>query len=382
MKRLLIRLITTFVIIAIMLLIVFSENGMQIAEFISKNTLLMYILLIVLVIGIPYSLKYLGKRKKEKYIKKVDTTNVTEDFEVLYNTLYTQCLEELEILRKKVRIRQVIQYILYIALIVGYMFSKTKSVIIDSQIDDIIAILGMLLGFSGIALTYFNVKYTKKYKEEYKQKVISSFVKLVDNKLELAEQIDMSLAKDEYKMANFDTKTYNTFLVSDQIDGYIEQSSIKVWDLNIKKVTGSTKHKETQEIFQGLFATVKCNNNLEGVVKISKNKQGVSTNKINLDSEIFEEYFDVYSTNKILTLRILTHDIMEMLVTFHNKYNLDFEIVFNNNKIYLRFSTVDMFEPKVFGSSIHKDLLYTEYVILKFILELTKKVNEVQLNIQ
>lgn len=382
MKRLLIQLITTFVMLGIMALILFSGNRMQIAEFISKNTWVVYMVLIMISIGIPYGIRCLSKRKKEKYVTKVDTNNVTQDFDVLYNTLYSQCIEELEGLRKKVMKRQLLQYILYFAFIVGYMFAKTKSVIIDRQTDEIIAISGIILGFIGIGLTYFNLKYTKKYKDTYKQKLISDFVKLVDTNLVLADKVDEKLASDEYKVANFDKKTYNRFSVNDHIYGSVEGSVIRVWDLNVKKVTGSGKYKEIQDIFQGIFATAECTNNIEGTVKISRNNQVKSENRINLDSEIFERYFDVYSTNKILALRILTHDIMEMLVDFHNKYNLDFEIVFNNNKTYLRFATVDMFEPKVFSSSIKKELLYTEYIILKFIIDLTKKVNEVQLNLE
>ena len=382
MNRVFIKLLTTFLVVGIMVFISFSAKGLQIGDSVLKNPIVIYAVFIAVALCVPYGLKYLKKRKKEKYVTKVDTTNVAQDFDSLYSTLYSQCIGELEVLRKKVRTRQIIQYILYFALLVGYIFSKTKFVIIDKQTDEIIAITGMMLGVIGIVLTYFNVKYTKNYKQTYKQKIISGFIKLVDEKLVLVDNVDEKLASDEYSFADFDRQSYNRFSANDQIYGNIQGNDLKVWDLDIKMITVSGKSKEVQDIFQGVFASINCSNNLQGVVKISKNKQFKDLNKINLDSESFEKYFDVYSTNQILALRILTHDIMEMLVAFYNRYNLDFEIVFNNDKIYIRFATVDMFEPRVFGKSIKKELLYTEYVILKFILELIKKVNEVQLNIE
>lgn len=383
MKRLIINICTSLVVLVVFALIMLSNNSMEILKFISDNTILIYFIVLIVVFTIYYSIK-LSKRKKEhKYKTKVDTSNVSSEFSELYERLYTNCIGELEKLRKKVAIRETIQYILYFALIVGYFFGDTNQPIIDRDVDAVISLVGIGLGILGAILTYFNVKYKKKYAKEYKKKIISEFVKLVDNNLTYQEEIDSKLAESEYKLASFDNKDYNNFEVTDEIVGNVDgKYNIKVWDLGITKITGSGKSRDVERIFKGMFTVTECNNNLEGRVKICKNKQSNNENKIKIDSETFEKYFDVYSSDKILALRILTHDIMEMLVDFHNKYDLNFEIVLDNNKIYLRFATVDMFEPKVFGSSIKQELLYTEFVILKFILELTKKINEVQSNVQ
>ena len=55
-----------------------------------------------------------------------------------------------------------------------------------------------------------------------------------------------------------------------------------------------------------------------------------------MDSKEFEKYFDIYSENKIVAMQILTSDIMESLIEFYNKYQLEYEIVFRNNTIYLK----------------------------------------------
>ena len=46
-----------------------------------------------------------------------------------------------------------------------------------------------------------------------------------------------------------------------------------------------------------------------------------------------------------------------------------------NNNIYLRFFVSNMFEPKIFGSSMDKELIYIYYIILNFIVEITEKIN-------
>ena len=62
-----------------------------------------------------------------------------------------------------------------------------------------------------------------------------------------------------------------------------------------------------------------------------------------MDSEEFEKIFDVFSKDKILAMQILTADVMESLIKFKNKYDIDFEIVLMNNNIYLRFFVSNMF---------------------------------------
>ena len=64
-----------------------------------------------------------------------------------------------------------------------------------------------------------------------------------------------------------------------------------------------------------------------------------------MDSKEFEKYFDVYSNSDIITMEILTHDIMEELVQFYDKYKIKFEIVIKNYNIYIRFDTGAVFEP-------------------------------------
>lgn len=96
-----------------------------------------------------------------------------------------------------------------------------------------------------------------------------------------------------------------------------------------------------------------------------------------MDHTEFESYFNVYSDNSIITMQILTSDIMEILIDFRKKQGIYFDVVIKDSTIYIRFWTQPMFEPKVAKKSLDKQLLAKEFYVLKFIIEVSKKINKV-----
>ena len=66
----------------------------------------------------------------------------------------------------------------------------------------------------------------------------------------------------------------------------------------------------------------------------------------------------------------------EILTRFYKDYDLRFEVMFKENIIFMRFFTPSMFEPKVFGNSMDKKLLFTYYNIIKFISEVTNQIEK------
>ena len=170
---------------------------------------------------------------------------------------------------------------------------------------------------------------------------------------------------------------FNRYNYTDYIEGNLSDNIfIRMADIDVKFVSGSGKNRSVQNIFEGIFAVTDTNKNINGYVKISRNNLIKDNDfRINMDSEEFEKNFDVFSKDKILAMQILTADVMESLIKFKNKYDIDFEIVLMNNNIYLRFFVSNMFEPKIFGSSMDKELIYIYYIILDFIVEITEKIN-------
>ena len=262
----------------------------------------------------------------------------------------------------------------------GFLFGRAEFVIISPSIDAILPIVGIISFFVGFIFTFINYKYKKTYTSTYKNEIISNFIKLLNDKLIYKPDFNTSRQiQRDYIEANFENRNFNRFYQDDYIEGNLDTDiSVKMVDVHLQNVTGSGKNRHTEEIFQGIFGLTKCSKDINTYIKISKNKIKLFDNnsRVEMDSQEFEKYFDIYSEDKILAMRILTADTMEYLINFYEKYKLEFEIVFRNDKIYLRFFTGPMFEPKVFGNSMDKELLFIYYSILDFVLQVTKKINK------
>jgi len=105
--------------------------------------------------------------------------------------------------------------------------------------------------------------------------------------------------------------------------------------------------------------------------------QGFSVydDELEMDSSEFEKIFNVYTSNKIKGMQILTADIMEDILHFKDKTKQDFDIFIKNNNIYLRFDCGSMFEPAFTkNKNIDKKILELDYNILKFVYELSIKI--------
>ena len=77
-------------------------------------------------------------------------------------------------------------------------------------------------------------------------------------------------------------------------------------------------------------------------------------------------------------MQLLTADIMEILIDFQNKNNIKYDIIINNNIIYLRFHCGNMFEPEAVNKDVFDEKnLEKYYNILQFTSELSNKVIEI-----
>jgi len=350
-------------------------------EFMEEHGGVVYIGVFTIFLLALYLPKLIHKTVKLDFKDYISLENIPAEFENMYENLYNNHIQALEKLRKKVRWRTAVQYISLALFIIGYVFIEAEEVVISRKIDSYIMLIGIISLFITIIFTVMNMKYKKKYVESYKKEIVSSFIKLINHQLNY-NPLDVNRLKiqGDYKKAGFDNKRFNRFYPDDYTYGIIEDDiNIEMCDLHVQNHTGSGKNSHTEEIFQGIFAYTKCNKNIGTYIKVSKNKIKIleQQNRVEMDSEEFEEYFDIYSENKILAMQLLTSDIMETLIEFHNKYYLNYEIVFRDDIIYIRFFTGAMFEPKIFGNSMDKELLYIYYCIFKFIVDITKKANKI-----
>ncbi len=324
-------------------------------------------IIIVLLVCLPVMIY---KEYQKNFKTKIASVDIPDYFEEMYQKLYkNNKIYSLEVLRKKARNIKIMPFLGFLIIIFNTMHQN---------------LLLIFVGLIFIVIGFYN-KYEKQYKLIYKKDVISEFIKLVSKNLKYeAYNTNPQIVQETYKYANFDNKSFNMFKADDYIEGKIEDDiNINMRDLHIQRkeeyYSQGKRKEQIIEIFQGIFTQTDCNKDIGTYIKISKNQLKIfsKNDRVEMDSQEFEKYFDIYSEDKILAMRILTSDVMSMLIDFYNRYNLEYEIVIRNNKIYMRFFTGPMFEPKIFGHSMDKQLLFTYFCILKFIVDITKEINKV-----
>lgn len=318
------------------------------------------------------------KKTDNKYNGYVDLNNTTAEFESLYKKLYSEKRVKLEKPRKELKEIGIIVNLVMTVVIITFFFNiinSTNKVDLKVNLLNNLAIVFITIAFMGFAI-FQREKIKKRYVDIYKKEVVTEFIKLINENLEynnLQQFLDM---KSEYKKVGFENKRFNTFIVDDKILGKISDDlAIKMADIDVKNIT----ENQAETIFSGLFAIIEQNKKeLPTKIKImrSKNKFIQKENIVNLDNEDFEKYFDIYSEDKILAMRILTIDVTQSIVDFYARHNVNFDIVFMHNKIYIRFEVGEMFEPPIMRNSMDKRKLLTYYVMVKFVFEVAEKLNK------
>ena len=218
-------------------------------------------------------------------------------------------------------------------------------------------------------------EYNYKFKEIIIQKIIENFydnLEYYPNK-EMPEYIYKDAKYNEY---------YDTYYSEDYIEAKIDNNfdidlaEVETQEEETYKDSDGNTHTREVTIFHGLFAKIVIDKSINTRLVITKNNKLLFNKKRQkMDSSEFEKYFDVASDNKILAMQILTPDIMLELLEFLNSYNVMFDVVVNNNIIYIRFHCGPMFESaNLKKGSFDKDTLERYYNMLKLTYDLSRKI--------
>lgn len=339
--------------------------------------ILIFVELIILVIAISIECFVLIRMKdwiELKYKKNIKIDEISEDFKNLYKKIYQENIFKLEKIRKKVSSSIILRNVsLYLFFLINWILQIIEFKIKNKEF--LIIVFCCEVSILIFVISSIIVKKEKDiYINEYK-KIIPKFIKIINPKLQYLNSTD--LLEREYKDAEFDSLKYNKYYEDDYIIGDISpEIKAEIANVLIRYEVGD--NKETR--FSGMFACCSSKTDfLKNIIKIKVNNYAKEekNKKVQMDSTDFEKYFDVYCEDKILAMRILTADIMELMVEFYNKYNLFFEIVYKNNKIYLRFFTGKMFEPEIWKNSLNLKTIYEYHETVKFIIKVTEMSNKI-----
>lgn len=300
-----------------------------------------------------------------------DLKDVPQDFENIYKILYEKYIKELESLKKRIKLGNIIRKILLGMTIICIPLANCAKIILP-QIGLIITFLVIALVGIQFILYKQNKANNMFYKQTYKKYVIKDLINTINNQVtyEPENLSKIEYYKRKYVEAKFWLDIWD-FKAEDFIEGEIDNCPVKISDVTVMR----NAHKY-RTIFEGIFAYVDYNKYVMPNVVISRKflVGNEKETKINIENEVFEKYFNVYSQNEFYAKKLLNDGLLETVLKFRTKYNIDFDVSLINGKIYIKIYSFSVFEPEMFDKTNGKQDLYTHYCFAKFILELIKEV--------
>ena len=248
-----------------------------------------------------------------------------------------------------------------------------------------------LVVFTITKLSKKQMNFTNEYKDKVLKKIMNNFYD------ELEYFPNKPMPEYIYKEANYER--YDIYESNDYFEALINNKyGIQVAEVLTKEIDeqykmnnmnnfdykyqyGNQELSQNTEIkFRGLFAKIDMGKSINSELKIMQDgKMIFEKNKVNMDSSEFEKYFDVKSSNQIITMQILTSDVMEELVEFENKTKMKFDIYINNKELYIRFHSgslsVDISDFK--NGALDEAIMKKYFYMLNFTYNLSSRLIEV-----
>lgn len=184
---------------------------------------------------------------------------------------------------------------------------------------------------------------------------------------------------EEYLQAGFEEiESFNEYKSSDYRGIKINDNMIHISNIQLDKKYWVNEQIETNTIFNGMYSYVMINKKINKIY-IEKNTQNIQFGRgqVVLDNQYFEKYFNIFSENRMLTMRILTPQVMEKMLEFIKNNYINFKIIINGNKIHFKFFTEMISPPGYFRLNNKKIIessrryIYYYYTVFKFIIEMT-----------
>lgn len=231
----------------------------------------------------------------------------------------------------------------------------------------------------------FSDKYKNEYKEGFKEKVMKSMVKAINQQLEYMPMEGIPI--EDFIKSKF--AVFRNYKTKDLISGTLENGN-KFEMANYYTYfehTDSEGRIYEERTFEGLFVKVELKKSFNGQLYIKKDNGkdkkmlsgGLSFDKLRLqlDSPEFEKIFDVRTSNSIMTMQLLTADIMEDLVALYNELKVNYEITIEESCMYIGFQCGELFKPEELEKfSLNREKLYESYRILVLALDLANELGK------
>jgi len=279
-------------------------------------------------------------------------------------------LEALELQRKNLRYR---------VILVGLFFTLVCVVLVSLlPLETMNIELFYVIIFAYFAIGTLLYKFlTQEYTDEFKTKVLKPLIHAIDEKLIYTTELHVS--QRIFERSELFTSRVDKISGNDHVMGLIDGTKIEFSDIHAQQRHKNSKGKESwSTIFRGLFIVADFNKNFIGrTVVLPESAQNIFGDLIGnwlqsknflreelvkLDDSAFEKEFVVYATDQIEARYILSHSLMQRLLTFKKKANHPLYISFIGGSIHMEIDYgKDLFEPSIFHSLL-KYKIAMEYV--------------------
>lgn len=336
---------------------------------------------IIILFGVCY---YVAKSMLEikKFIKVAESENVrtTFEFNSFYDYIYNKYAEELNKINSMISVKIWCLPIIFVCyIIIRVIISKYGDTLFDNEIYSTIYIfIPEMIFFASLIIFTFEDKKQKRAYKSFKVKVLNEFIKQINKDyIYVPDKIRDFGMKELYDKSELDKK-YESLLQKDYVEGYLESGTF----FKMCYIDSVNSKIAEVEYFKGLFAVLMIKNQIDVDMKIVKNGTKIweESGRVETDSAIFEQYFDVYENSRFKTFKFLTPEIMNILVKFYEEFKLRFEITIKKDTVYIRFFSGDIFGNAVKESFLSRKDLYMCYSILKLIMDITKEIDSLVLD--
>lgn len=316
--------------------------------------------------------------------------NKDEKFEQIYSKILENNSEELEISRagaKSETIRNGIIATIVVIIGIAIYFTFYKIFYPHDEIAELVEFL-----YIGITiLVYIKIRPKGKkskitqYKDEFKTRVVKTLLDSFNESIEYSPYTGISSTI--YNEAEFEK--YDTYRSEDFMQGRLRNncnfSMAEV--LTEYETTDSDGDTHYHTLFCGMLTKVETPKPFSASLYLRKDRKDKNllsrafraklpfdNLRVEMDSQEFEKMFDVYCSDKIIAMQLLTADIMQLLMSFQEEMNMEYELTIKNNCIYIRFMSGEMFETaSITKFSLDKATIYKYYKMLDFTFSLTDK---------
>lgn len=289
-----------------------------------------------------------------------------ESFEKLYDEIYNSCKDRLKEVKDKNN---------KFLLVVGTVFAVINLIIII--IPSTRYLMGLSISISVCVLLILMMSGNKNYRKIYKDNVVEGLVKAYNEKFYYSQENGINRV--EYGLAKFDNKV-DEYFSEDMILGTLENgdnfqlAEVATYEITKTRDSEGNIKEEKHQTFRGMFGIVRLEKNTLADIYIASNSKfrKFSKNRLEVDSSLFEEYYDCITKDKVTAMRIFTSELIEKYIEIvkDNKYGFELKII--DNMIFFRYKTNQLFEPPMFSSGLDKTFIKKNYKVMYYPLEIMK----------